>query len=254
MRTPFVGRSGSAMPLKFATPRKKFGFPYSSLAIDCRVSPSEMRCVRRALIEPEVGFWGPSGSEISFRLMSAVARSGFPVRPNIVYLTLTFSRENFRSASWLLLPPKKRSVEGWCFLLLTDILLGAHQANSWATCLVPSPIAVSQSSKKICMLMVCGSLPRYSGFAPAFSFMFRGGVCHLALFVTEYSVGLNVNSRLPAPSAACSFARTIFDIFSSQLRNPLWASSSVSVAIWLAPMSSDGPVHFTGKTPSRVQV
>src|SRR5690348_2304875 len=82
-----------------------------------------------------------------------------------------------------------------------------------------------------------------------------GGVSHLALLLTEYSVGLNVNSRVPAPSAACNFARTIFDMCSPfQARNPLWASSSVSVATWLAPISSDGPVHFTGKTPSRFQV
>src|ERR1700738_1556557 len=41
-----------------------------------------------------------------------------------------------------------------------------------------------------------------------------GGVSHLALLLTEYSLGLNVNSRVPAPSAACNLARTIFDIFS----------------------------------------
>ena len=41
--------------MKIATPRQKFGLPYSSLAIDCSVSPSEMRWVRRAWIEPDVG-------------------------------------------------------------------------------------------------------------------------------------------------------------------------------------------------------
>src|SRR4029077_11548008 len=91
--------------------------------------------------------------------------------------------------------------------------LGAHQAKSWSPCLVTSPTALSQSSKKICMLMVWCALPLYGASPPALSFMF-GGVYDLALLLTEYSLGLNVNSRVPAPSAACNFARTIFDIFS----------------------------------------
>src|SRR5207237_10716548 len=37
-------------------------------------------------------------------------------------------------------------------------------------------------------------------------------------------------------------------------RNPLWASSSVSVATWFAPMSSEGQFHLPGSTPSSFQV
>src|ERR1700682_891340 len=154
----------------------------------------------------------------------------------------------------------KWSSGGWPFSLLSDNLLGVHQSKSCSTCLVTSPTALSQSSNKSCMLMVCGSVPRNSGLAPALPFMLRAGIFHFALFLTEYSVGLNLNSRLPAPPTSSRRAFTIFiglligSPCSYPMRNPLCASSSVSVAAWLLPMSIDGPFHFTGYTPSRFQV
>src|SRR5256886_790062 len=115
---------------------------------------------------------------------------------------------------------------------------------------------VTKDVEKICMLTLCGLVPMNSGFAPASVLMLRRGASHCALFCTEYSLGLNLNSSLPRPPTSSSFAFTIFIACrcSYPRRNPLWASSSVSVAAWLAPMSSDGPFQRTGKTPSRFQV
>src|SRR5438128_6657998 len=96
----------------------------------------------------------------------------------------------------------KISSAGWYFSLLTDVRLGVHQSNSWSTFLVTLPSADSQSSKRICILIVCGALPLYSGSPPDLSFRFPVGACQFALLLTVYSLGLNLNSRPPAPRAS----------------------------------------------------
>src|SRR5438445_12510372 len=157
----------------------------------------------------------------------------------------------------MLLPQMNRSAGGWCFWLLKDRRLGVHHSNSSSTCLVTSPTMLSQSSKKIWRLTVRGWLPVYSGFPPALVFMLRGAAFQPADLETEISLGLNLNSRLPAPPTSSRRALTIFAsgmLAAPHARNPLCESSSVSVAIWLLPMSSEGPFHFTGYTPSRFQV
>src|SRR5438477_989097 len=149
----------------------------------------------------------------------------------------------------MLLPQMNRSAGGWCFWLLKDRRLGVHHSNSNSTCLVTSPTMLSQSSKKIWRLTVRGWLPVYSGFPPALVFMLRGAAFQPADLETEVSLGLNLNSWLPARPTASRRALTIFAsgfVAAPAAGNPLWDSSRVSVATWLFPMSREGPFHFTG--------
>jgi len=88
--------------------------------------------------------------------------------------------------------------------------VGVHQSKSLSTSLLTSPTDSSHSSKKIWRLTVCGLLPTNSGAEPASVCMLRCGCCHCALFFTEYSLGLNLNSSFADPSISSSRALTIF--------------------------------------------
>src|SRR2546422_3216881 len=91
-----------------------------------------------------------------------------------------------------------------------DLWLGVHHLKSFSTSLVTSPTAASQSSKKICMLAVCGLVPMNSGLAPASVLMLRRGATHFALFLPEYYHRLEFQYSLARPPASSCFAFSIF--------------------------------------------
>jgi len=105
--------------------------------------------------------------------------------------------------------------------------------------------------------MVCGHSPGIPAWHQPYLHVSRRNI-HFALFLTSTrSIEFEIPSSPPPDLLEAGF--TIFiglfmGVLLLTMRNPLWASSSVSVAAWLLPTSIDGPFHFTGRTPSKFQV
>src|SRR5262249_40654789 len=125
-----------------------------------------------------------------------------------------------------------------------DGSVGSSQPRSLLMSWTRLPLP-SQSSKNSSIVTLRGWTPPNSGLVDFLAPLLVGRF-QVALRLTDSSFGLKRQASGEEPSSGISVAFGTALASYPAPRKPLWASSSVSFAIWLPVASRVGPVHLTG--------